>query len=84
MSEKEVIQVRTDCAFREMALYGKHQYDTLKRQTLSSYTKQGNKGLALKPTIPTYEVARKDLFAHWNCCDYHPTASRGLATTKIF
>jgi hypothetical protein len=60
MTPKEVIQDRTNNAFREATLWGKDFYTNLRSQMISSWSKS-----RLSPNIPSYSTALQKVMHNW-------------------
>jgi hypothetical protein len=69
MSERSVIQVRTNQAFKELALYDEWTYNTKRSFVLASWHKRSK---ANKPSILSWSQNRKLVFRNWYGNDTKP------------
>jgi hypothetical protein len=65
MTEKEAIQLRADCAFQEMSLYSRQDFDKLYTDYFTEWSVRGVKVGHLVPKIHTYDYYRTKIFQNW-------------------
>lgn len=68
IADKDVIQMRTEAAFRELSLYSQEEYNKVKNWVNRCYDNSATKR-KLKPRIPDFRETRAFMLTNWHQCD---------------